>query len=148
MPSDLKVLVVDDHRDTLFALEAALAPLGYGMTCVTNGDDALKEILRNHIGLVLLDLRMPGTSGLDVVRYMRRLEQTQSIPIMLLTGFGVNRELYAAAYLLGVADIVFKPVDPSHLRTKVRYLYETHQRLRELQEEVESLRAAASARSG
>ncbi|MGH4029966.1 response regulator [Actinomycetota bacterium Odt1-20B] len=140
-PSDLKVLIVDDHTDTLFAIESALVPLGYELKCVTTGDDALKEILRDQVGVVLLDVRLPGTSGLDVVRYMRRLEQTQRIPILLLTGFGMGRDLSAAAFMLGVADIVLKPVDPWALRTKVRYLYESYRHARGLQQELDALRA-------
>lgn len=140
MPSDARILIVDDHEDTLYALESALAPLGHLMTRATSGDGALKEVLRGHVGLLLLDVRMPGVSGLDVVRYMRRLEQTQHIPIILLTGFGPDTELSATAFGLGVADLVMKPVDPWALRTKVRYLYDTHQRRRALEEEVRELR--------
>lgn len=145
MAPDSKILIVDDHADTLFALESALEPLHYELICVTNGDDALKQILRGDIGLVLLDVRMPGSSGLDVVRYMRRLEQTQHIPIMLLTGFGMSRDLAAAAFMFGVADVILKPVDPWTLRTKVRYLYESYVRARALQQELDALRANGSA---
>ncbi|MCI3934887.1 response regulator [Streptomyces sp. AN091965] len=141
MPSHSKVLVVDDHEDYLFALESALAPLGYETTCATNGDDALKEILRGHIAVALLDVRMPGVDGLDVVRYVRGVEQTQLLPIILLTGFDVSQELSATALRLGVADIVVKPVDPWTLRTKVRYLYDTYQRLRALQAELDGYRS-------
>ncbi|GAA1903799.1 hypothetical protein GCM10009837_29100 [Streptomyces durmitorensis] len=141
MPSNSKILVVDDHEDTLFALESALAPLDYPLACATSGDDALKQILRGQIGLVLLDLRMPDVSGLDVARYMRGLDQTRSIPIVLLTGYDVSRELAATAFLLGVADVVLKPIDPLTLRTKVRYLFETHQRLQSMQQEIDELRA-------
>lgn len=84
---------------------------------------------------------MPGVSGIDVVRYMRRLEQTQHIPVILLTGFGPDHELTSAAFALGVADLVMKPVDPWELRTKVRYLYDAHQRHRALEHEVRALRA-------
>ncbi|MEU8981407.1 two-component system response regulator [Streptomyces sp. NPDC058467] len=141
MPSDAKILIVDDHEDTLYALESALAPLGYRVARATSGDDALKEVLRGQVGLLLLDVRMPGVSGLDVVRYMRRLEQTQHIPIILLTGFGPDAELTSIAFGLGVADLLMKPVDPWALRTKVRYLYDTHQRHRALEREVRELRA-------
>ncbi|MEI5100816.1 response regulator [Streptomyces sp. PmtG] len=141
MPSNSKILVVDDHEDYLFALESALAPLGYETTCATNGDDALKEILRGHVTVALLDVRMPGIDGLDVVRYVRGVEQTQLLPIILLTGFDVTNELASTALQLGVADIVVKPVDPWTLRTKVRYLHESYLRLRALQSEVEAYRA-------
>ncbi|MER6377879.1 response regulator [Streptomyces mirabilis] len=147
MPSDAKILIVDDHEDTLYALESALAPLGHLVTRATSGDDALKEVLRGQVGLLLLDVRMPGVSGLDVVRYMRRVEQTQHIPVILLTGFGPDTELSATAFALGVADLVMKPVDPWTLRTKVRYLYDTHQRRRALEAEVRELRALTEERA-
>ncbi|MER5211516.1 response regulator [Streptomyces sp. NPDC002838] len=141
MPSDARILIVDDHKDTLYALESALAPLGYLLGRATSGDEALKQVLRGKVGLLLLDVRMPGVSGLDVVRYMRRLEQTQHIPIILLTGFGPDHELTATAFGLGVADLVMKPIDPWSLRTKVRYLFDAHQRQRALEQEVRELRA-------
>jgi CheY-like chemotaxis protein len=141
MPSDARILIVDDHEDTLYALESALAPLGYRLARATSGDEALKHVLRGRVGLLLLDVRMPGVGGLDVVRYMRRLEQTQHIPVLLLTGFGPDPELTSAAFGLGVADLVMKPVDPWALRTKVRYLYDAHQRQLALEQEVRELRA-------
>jgi CheY-like chemotaxis protein len=140
MPSDARILIVDDHEDTLYALESALAPLGYLLGRATSGDEALKQVLRGQVGLLLLDVRMPGVSGLEVVRYMRCLEQTQHIPVILLTGFGADQELTSAAFGLGVADLVMKPVDPWALRTKVRYLYDAHQRHLALEREVRALR--------
>ncbi|MFS8203052.1 two-component system response regulator [Streptomyces sp. CWNU-52B] len=140
MPPDAKILIVDDHEDTLYALESALAPLGYQLTRATSGDDALKEVLRGRVGLLLLDVHMPGVNGLDVVRYMRGVEQTQLIPIILVTGFGPNTALTTEAFGLGVADLVMKPIDPWTLRTKVRYLYDSHQRYRSLEREVRELR--------
>jgi CheY-like chemotaxis protein len=141
MPSESKILIVDDHKDTLYALESALAPLGYLLARATSGDEALKQVLRGRVGLLLLDVRMPGVSGLDVVRYMRRVEQTQHIPVILLTGFGADHELTSTAFGLGVADLVMKPIDPWALRTKVRYLYDAHQRHLALEREVRALRA-------
>ncbi|MFC9127310.1 two-component system response regulator [Streptomyces sp. NPDC057099] len=141
MPSDTRILIVDDHEDTLYALESALAPLGYLLGRATSGDEALKQVLRGQVGLLLLDVRMPGVSGLEVVRYMRRVEQTQHIPVILLTGFGADHELTTAAFRLGVADLVMKPVDPWALRTKVRYLYDAQQRHLALEREVRRLRA-------
>ncbi|MCM1977304.1 two-component system response regulator [Streptomyces sp. G1] len=147
MPPDAKILIVDDHRDTLYALESALAPLGHRISRATTGDEALKQVLRGHVGLLLLDVRMPGVDGLDVVRYMRRVEQTQHIPVILLTGFGADQELTSAAFGLGVADLVTKPIDPWALRTKVRYLYDAHRRQRDLEHEVRALRALVKDRN-
>lgn len=148
MPSDAKILIVDDHEDTLYALESALAPLGYLLARATSGDEALKQVLRGKVGLLLLDVRMPGVSGLDVVRYMRRVEQTQHIPVILLTGFGADQELTSTAFRLGVADLVLKPIDPWALRTKVRYLYDAHERHRALVAEIRELRALVKGHAG
>ncbi|MEU3250465.1 response regulator [Streptomyces sp. NPDC006997] len=141
MSPDARILIVDDHEDTLYALESALAPLGHLLASATSGDEALKQVLRGRVGLLLLDVRLPGISGLDVVRYVRRLEQTQHIPVVLLTGFAQDQELAAAAFGLGVADLVTKPVDPWTLRTKVRYLYDAHQHRLALEHEIRELRA-------
>ncbi|CAM5494742.1 hypothetical protein SGLAM104S_02325 [Streptomyces glaucescens] len=80
-----------------------------------------------------------------MVRCLRRLEQTQHIPVVLLTGFGPDLELTAAAFGLGVADLVRKPVDPWALRTKVRYLYDAHQRHLAQRDEIRDLRARLTA---
>jgi CheY-like chemotaxis protein len=148
MPPDARILIVDDHEDSLYALESALAPLGRLLGRATSGDEALKQLLRGHVGLLLLDVHLPGTGGLEVVRYMRRLEQTQHIPVVLLTGFGRDRQLGAAAYALGVADLVTKPVDPWALRTKVRHLYDAHQRRLVLEREIRALRARLEEHTG
>ena len=138
---DAKNLIVDDHEDTLYAMESALAPLGYLLSRATSGDEALKQVLRGQVGLLLLDVRMPGVSGLDVVRHMRRVEQTQHTPVILLTGFGADHELTSTALGLGVADLLMKPIDPWTLRTKVRYLYDAHRRRLPLEQEARELRA-------
>ncbi|MFE7858056.1 two-component system response regulator [Streptomyces sp. NPDC057403] len=138
---DAKILIVDDHEDTLYALESALAPLGYQLGRATSGDEALKQVLRGQVGLLVLDVRMPRVGGLEVVRYMRRVEQTQHIPVVLVTGFGPDHELTSAAFGLGVADLVMKPVDPWVLRTKVRYLYDARRRQLALEQEIRELRA-------
>ncbi|MEU6606058.1 response regulator [Streptomyces shenzhenensis] len=153
MPSDAEILIVDDHQHTLYALEHALAPLGLRLGRATTSDEALKQVLRGRVGLLLLDVSAPGAygpdgpDGLDVVRCIRRLEQTRHIPVVLLTGAGPDRELAAAAYGLGVADLVRAPVDPWALRTKVRHLYAAHQRTLALEREVRELRALVADRA-
>ncbi|MFG3282623.1 two-component system response regulator [Streptomyces sp. NPDC048111] len=125
MSADMKVLLVDDHEDNLFAMESILAPLGYPMELATSGDAALKAALHGGIAVAVLDVVMPGVSGLDVARYLSRLTQTQLIPVILVTGMGHDSDLAAQALHLGVADYLIKPLDPWALRIKVQYLYRT-----------------------
>lgn len=112
MPGGEKVLLVDDHEDNLFALYSALSPLGYPLATATGGDAALKAVLRGGVAVVVLDVVMPGVSGLDVLRYMQRLELTRHIPVILVTGLGVDARLSRAAMRLGAADLLVKPIDP------------------------------------
>ncbi|MBN0043959.1 response regulator [Streptomyces actuosus] len=141
MPSDAEILIVDDHPGALFALESALIPLGRPLSRATSGDEALKQVLRGRVGLLVLDVQMPGMNGLEVVRYLRRLDQSRHIPVVPLTGFGRDPELTTAAFALGVADLIAKPVDPWALRTKIRYLYDAHQHRLTLEAEIRELRA-------
>ncbi|MCX5387707.1 two-component system response regulator [Streptomyces sp. NBC_00083] len=123
MSADMKVLLVDDHEDNLFAMESILAPLGYPLELVTSGDAALKAALHGGIAVAVLDVVMPGVSGLDVARYLSRLTQTQLIPVILVTGMGHDGATADEALRLGVADYLIKPLDPWALRIKVKYLY-------------------------
>ncbi|MEU9096717.1 response regulator [Streptomyces sp. NPDC048361] len=123
MSADMKVLLVDDHEDNLFAMESILAPLGYPLELATSGDAALKAALHGGIALAVLDVVMPGVSGLDVARYLSRLTQTQLIPVILVTGMGHDGVTADEALRLGVADYLIKPLDPWALRIKVQYLY-------------------------
>lgn len=124
MTPSTKLLVVDDHGDTLFALRSALGPLGHPIITAANGDAALKAALRGDVAVAVVDVRIPGVSGLGVVRYLSRLPQTRSIPVILITGLAPDPRLVAHALELGVADLISKPVDPWALRIKVQYLYQ------------------------
>lgn len=117
-----RILLVDDHDDTLFALEGALAPLGHPVERATGGAHALKAALHGGVGLVVMDVRMPALNGLEVARYLRRLDQTAHIPVILLTGMPLDERLTTEALEIGVADVLAKPVDPHVLRIKANYL--------------------------
>ncbi|WP_338703208.1 response regulator [Streptomyces sp. Q6] len=117
-----RILLVDDHEATLLALEGALAPLGHPVERATGGAHALKSALRGGVGLVVMDVLMPALSGLEVARYLRRLDQTYGIPILLITGMPLDDELAVEALEIGVADVITKPIDLNALRIKVNYL--------------------------
>ncbi|MER5891267.1 response regulator [Streptomyces sp. NPDC001941] len=118
-----RILIVDDHEANLFALESALAPLGHPIERATGGDEALKAALRGGVAVIVLDLLMPGVGGLDVVRYLKALEATADIPVVLVSAAEPTTAVAEQAMELGVADLLVKPIDPWALRIKVEYLY-------------------------
>ncbi|MEV1022055.1 response regulator [Streptomyces sp. NPDC050264] len=146
MPTDPTVLLVDNHEESLFALEGALAPLGCPTERAQSGDEALKAVLRGGIDLIILDVVMPGMTGLDVARHLQRLDQTADIPVLLLTGLFRHAQLAEEAYALHVTDIITKPLDPWLLRVKVASHLRHLRRIQSL--EAELARQSTAAQNG
>ncbi|MGP9022362.1 response regulator [Streptomyces sp. BR1] len=141
MDSTWKILVVDDREDNLFAMESVLRPIGRPVICARNGDEALKTVLRGGVAVILLDVLMPHMDGLEVVEYLKRLDHTRSLPVILVTGIGRDDDLAARAYHLGVADFLVKPVDPWAVRSKVRVLADLYVENQNLRRRVDALSA-------
>ncbi len=125
------VLVVDDHEDNLFAMEQVLVPLGRPVLRATSGEQALRTVLRENVAVVLLDLLMPDLDGLGVLGYLRRLDQTRQLPVILITGVGRSDELAERAFHLGAAGFLIKPVSPWALCAHVEALAALYTRIRE-----------------
>jgi CheY-like chemotaxis protein len=84
--------VVDDDLDCLELVERTLLEHGLEVTCADSGERALGEIAVKHPDLVLLDLKMPGLDGFDVVEHMQQNEALRSIPILVMTSKDLNDE--------------------------------------------------------
>ena len=106
-PRAPRVLVVDDEEELVSALVERLNLRGFQATGVTTGEAALASLEREGCDVVLLDVKMPGLGGLDVIR---RIKQARpSLEVILLTGHGspasAEEGLEAGAY-----DYLMKPV--------------------------------------
>ncbi len=110
------VLVVDDDPQTLRYVRDALSAAGYA--CVVTGNPAeLPELLRRHKpGVVLLDLLLPGTDGVEV---MERIPELSDLPVIFISAYGRD-ETIVRALDAGAADYVVKPFSPSELTARVR----------------------------
>ena len=76
------ILVVDDEREILRVLQRTLTTHGYQVLTATNGEEAVRTIFQRHPDLVILDLLLPGMSGLEVCRQVR---SQSAIPIIVLS---------------------------------------------------------------
>jgi PAS domain S-box-containing protein len=101
------VLVVDDKPGSIELLtEYLLRPNGYVPLVATNGQQGLDMALAERPDLIILDLKMPEMSGLEVLRALR--EQQANIPVILMTGYGSEDDI-VASFRLGAKDYLSKP---------------------------------------
>jgi len=136
------ILVVDDSPANLVAIEAALAPLGRTVVCVGSGVDALARLLDQDFALVLLDVAMPGITGIETARLIRSRERSRGTPIIFVTGMHWHDEAVDEAYAAGGFDFLIKPVRPEVLRAKAQVFLKLQERTRALWRQAEELRAS------
>src|SRR5690242_11625338 len=80
----VKILLVDDTPGSLFALQAALQPLGEELVLAHSGREALRYLLHSDFAAILLDVRMPGMDGFETAEMIRTRPQSRSTPILFL----------------------------------------------------------------
>ena len=118
-PRQPSVLLVDDHPENLFALEAILQPLHVRMVRAGSAEEALREVVANDFAVIVLDVQMPGMDGYEVARRIKRMAPPQLAPIIFVTALDRDRRQVHAGYASGAVDYLFKPLDPEVVREKV-----------------------------
>jgi len=112
-----KVLLVDDEIEFAAALAERLSLRGMTTTTANNGGDALRCMERDRPQIVVLDLKMPGMGGMELMRLIK--QKCPSIPVILLTGQSSSKE-GADGLDGGAFDIMVKPVRIEELMQKMR----------------------------
>ena len=110
------ILVVDDEREILRALQRSLTVHGYTVSVARSGEEAVEMLARQRPDLLLLDLLLPGMSGLEVCRQVRA---TSNIPIIVLSVKDAERDKVEALDL-GADDYVAKPFGIDEVLARVR----------------------------
>lgn len=137
---EVVVLAVDDVPENLTALQALLAQPGVHLITATSGTDALEELLRHDVALALIDVHMPGMSGLELAELMRGSERTRSVPIIFLTADTSEAARAFRGYEAGAVDFLVKPIDSQLLRSKVGVFVELARQRLQLAAQVEEHR--------
>ncbi|MEW5984733.1 MAG: response regulator [Acidobacteriota bacterium] len=104
----IRVLVVDDEVDFATALASRLQRRGFTADAVFTGEDAVRRAEAGEADVLVLDLKMPGTDGLETLRRVRR--RTPSVRVIVLTGHGTV-ESGIDGMQIGAADFLQKPAD-------------------------------------
>lgn len=136
MESSGKLLVVDDYVPNANGMRDLLAAAGYSVRVAYNGEDALRLVAEEAPDLVLVDVIMPGMSGVQLCRELKRRGGTRLTPVVLITA-SQDRDDRIAGLEAGADDFLGKPIDLQELRTRVRSLL----RVKQLTDELESTEA-------
>lgn len=111
------LLVIDDEKNIREGLAADFEMDGYDVKIAANGDEGLEFLSKGDIDLVITDLRMPGTSGEDVLKKVTR--EMPGIPVIVLTGHG-SIDAAVSAMQNGAYDFLTKPLNLEHLELVVK----------------------------
>jgi diguanylate cyclase (GGDEF)-like protein len=136
-----RILVADDDRSALALMRAALRGAGFSVTLASDGDQALALFGTEPFDLVMLDIDMPGRTGLEVCELLRR-QAGDLLPIVMVTGMD-DVESVDAAYRAGATDFISKPISWALIAHRVRYMLRGYQLTLDLQAARESNRRLA-----
>ncbi len=114
-----KILIVDDEPFNVDYLEQELEDLGYQTVSATSGPEALAKVAAEAPDLILLDVTMPGMDGFTVCRILKEQEETQLIPVVIMTALGA-REDRIKGIEAGADDFLTKPVNQLELLARIR----------------------------
>ncbi len=117
----INVLVVEDEADIQQLVSYNLIRAGFHVTCADTGEEALERLRSENIDCVLLDLNLPGISGLEVCTTMRKVEANVqgSIPIIMLTAKGEEEDVVSGLEC-GADDYITKPFSPKVLIARIK----------------------------
>jgi len=113
------VLVVDDDKNTRLFLKAVLEDAGYKVITAENGIDALNEMDKSHIDLVVLDIMMPKMDGYEFTKTLR--ENNNSLPILMISAKQLPADKHKG-FMVGTDDYITKPIDDEEMLYRIKAL--------------------------
>lgn len=132
------ILLVDDRRDKLMALEAVLATLGENLVLANSGTEALRLMLRQDFALIVLDVSMPEMDGFETASLVRQRKNSEMTPIIFVSAVNQSDIHLSRGYSLGAVDYIVAPIVPEILRAKASFFIELHKKNKQLQQLVEA----------
>jgi signal transduction histidine kinase len=113
------VLLVDDQPANLEALQASLESTGCRFVSARSADEALMALLDQDFAAIVLDVRMPGMTGLELAGLIKQRKRTRHVPILFLTAHMLDQNDVLRGYGIGAVDYLTKPIRPEILRSKL-----------------------------
>ncbi|MDD5618389.1 MAG: response regulator [Candidatus Omnitrophica bacterium] len=112
------ILVVDDEKDVTMSLQGFFSALGYDMLTAFDGNEALRIIDSVTLDLILLDVRMPGVDGIQILKHVRK--DKPKAKVIIMTAY--DKEVKDEVEKIGVDGFFAKPIDLSKLIDRIRYV--------------------------
>ena len=134
------ILIVDDEVGPRESLRMILKPI-YEIYTATNGDEALQVIQNENIDLVTLDLRMPGLSGIDVLREIKKIRA--DVEVIVITGYGTLTNAQEAIRY-GAGDFISKPFNVADIIAIISKSFERrnyNMKIKNLIQQIKDLRS-------
>ena len=128
----VNILIVDDEPKNLLVLETLLDNPGYRLVRAQSADEALLALVNEEFALLILDIQMPVTNGIELAKLIKQRKKTALIPIIFLTAYYNDGVDVLEGYGSGAVDYLHKPVNAAILRSKVAVFAELHRKSREL----------------
>ncbi len=135
MSSDDKVniLLVDDQPSKLLSYEVILAGMGENLIKTSSATEALGQLLKNDIAVVLIDVVMPDLDGFQLAAMIREHPRFQKTALIFVSAIQFAEVDHLRGYEIGAVDYVSVPVVPEVLRAKVRVFVELYRKTRQLE---------------
>ena len=140
--SQANILVVDDERHGLIAMQQLLSGPDRNVLAVGSGKEALRQILRTDFALILLDIRMPEMDGFETATLIRKLKRSRHTPIIFLTAALEDAQSVFRGYEIGAVDYILKPVNIDILKSKVAVFVDLYSKSAELATQVNQRKIA------
>ncbi len=140
MENSVRILVVDDEAKDLRLMQALLVPLGYIVDICINGEDAQEYLTRTIPDVILLDVIMPNSSGIETCRKIKEAPHTSHIPVILVTSLS-DRTDRIQGIAAGANDFISKPIDIEDIALRVRNAAHISNLYKRQQEAIDKLTA-------
>ncbi len=142
MTNPARILIVDDRRENLIAIESVLESSDVELVSVTSGTDALKQLLARDFAVIIIDVLMPHMNGFELAAIIKQRERSRHTPIIFITAGAPDIEHIYRGYSVGAVDYMTKPLDTDVLRAKVGIFVELFRKDQRIRDQAEALRAA------
>jgi len=115
----VNILIVDDESRNLDVLESFLQTSSYRLIRAQSAEEALLLLLEGEFAVIVLDINMPGMSGIELANLIKQRKRTQHIPIIFLTAYYQEDKDVLEGYGTGAVDYLTKPINPQILKSKI-----------------------------